>query len=428
MPSTPPPNSPPHFDPFLALYEPWNDHGLHVEDAPALNDPHDARVQIELAEPQIPIDPVLPNISTNEIYSEGQLPTPYDPWDDDIWNFISDETMHYASMEPDVHYRNITTDPDATLTVEQEEQVLVQATAPTCEDHFPNFSDVTVSDTEVTPDEIFRIIHSGSPLIESARTYSASNPDQPDQDPAVAQNTKYLLGNLDPGPQIIDSTPINPVAHEPSGPIQPQLTPPQDAQASPRTGKRFRAHRRSTRSACVGQEEVHGNAGKKRQRKDKLKPTMNVYKCDQCGELYDEIGKMTNHVKHRTGHNYEEVTISWVGDGTVQPAKGFISGETYLERVRRQQAEKEAKRDEQLTNKRKRAEPESQRAGQTPNPSKKRRRAAAKTPEAPEEPAPTRKKRAPRKSKLEPKPKSTKGVTRDCTKDPNTITVGLQDA
>ncbi|KAF8448472.1 hypothetical protein BGX38DRAFT_1260152 [Terfezia claveryi] len=437
MTSTPLLHPPPFLDPFLALNGPWDD----LDDFP-------------LAEPQpLCIDPALLSISNEQPVTPIDATTNDMHSGDDIWGIIRGESLPYGLMEPNEH--------------------------------------------EVESDEIFRIIHAGSPSIETALTCAAPNLDQPNQYSVVAQNTKGSLGNLNPEPQISESItlkPLRPIQYsavakntkgslgnlnpepqifesitlKPLRPIQysavakntkgslgnlnpePQIVesttlkplrpiqysavakntkgsfrklnpepqifesitlkpsrpiqPPQNAQAPRRTGVRLRTHSYSSRAQCVGQEQVHGNAGKKRQRKETGKPVMNVYKCDQCGELYDEIGKMTNHVKLITGHNYEEVTISWVGDGTVQPAKGFISGETYAERVRRQQAEKEAKREAKPKNKRKRTEPETQREEQAPNPSTKRRRAAAKTPEATKEPAPT-KRGAPRKCKLEPKPK-----------------------
>ena len=123
------------------------------------------------------------------------------------------------------------------------------------------------------------------------------------------------------------------------------------------------------------------------------KPTINVYKYDLCGEPYNELGKMTNHVKHKTGHNIEKNTIRWIGDGIVKSAKGFISGKTYVEHVQRHNAGKEATktekaaiRDNKLTNKRKRAEPEPVQADEAPNTRPKRQRVPAKAPETAAEP------------------------------------------
>lgn len=396
----------------------------------------------ESAEPQPNDDQVLPamaqgqsdgpqyhsepthsiNDTTNMIPCDDHLQSGPDQTatypDDDTWDFIDEASLDYINVLPATDVNPYTLELSSevaqsnTLAVPQVElrdQPHVEATTNNDDDdEFPHFSDFAVSDTDVSPEEITQIINGGSQFLESVPRYEDPNPaqsdDQPTQYPTVTQDIEYPTGSQDPEQQCNDPTVlINLVLEEPPAPIEPQLPPPQVAQQPPITRiKNPRPHRHTQRAQCVGQEIVHGNTGKKRERKDTGKPNINVYKCDLCGDVYDELGKMTNHVKHKAGHNIDEVTISWVGDGKTQPARYFISGETYVERVRRQKEELEARRQQakETKLKRKKPEPEPAPEDEAPNPPpKRRRRAAANTTQAvnapnPEEPAEPKPKRA----------------------------------
>jgi len=402
----------PHFhENPQSLYE-----GDHVFDPShhTLNDPADEDILAwELTyweHHQVPVESATPQKPTHDQYlaatAEGQpLVSAYtfrtanatDSTTDEIpWEDYLDNTDHIF--------------PDVSEYTEQGPQPLKDTPHTTNFDDgkLPDFSDMPVSDTEVTPDEIANIINGGSPSLAPVFQYEVPNLAQPEDlpylSPAVAPTPEFLDDNIDPELRI-DPTPINIVAEQPAAPIQPQL-PPQETARPPARIKIPRIHTYSKRASCVGQEKVHGNAGKKRAHKDTGKPDINVYKCDQCGDMYDELGKMTNHVRHKSGHKIEEVTISWVGDGTTQPAKYFISGETYFQRVHRQKAELEARRQATKTNKRKAPEPAPEPEGQAPNPPARKRRAATKKtqPEEPEEPTPPKTRRVPRKRKFERSP------------------------
>jgi len=80
----------------------------------------------------------------------------------------------------DVLIPNVTVDPEAISPKKPEGQQLTEYTLATYDVELLSFSDVPVSDSEVGPDEISRIIHGGSLSIEAAPAtgvgYSTVNP------------------------------------------------------------------------------------------------------------------------------------------------------------------------------------------------------------------------------------------------------------
>jgi len=61
----------------------------------------------------------------------------------------------------------------------------------------------------------------------------------------------------------------------------------------------------------------------------------NCYRCDQCGFTHEKPGPITNHIKDKDDHDPWTVGASWVGNENAKAARGFISGEPIMVRLKR---------------------------------------------------------------------------------------------